>query len=64
MYFSEVKNLFSLADERRPSIIYVDDVDALCESGDGNISEEQRKSKMEFITQMTGRAGLEDGKEI
>ncbi|XP_041375745.1 vacuolar protein sorting-associated protein 4-like [Gigantopelta aegis] len=49
-----VKNLFELARQNRPSIIFIDEVDALCGSRSENESESARRIKTEFLVQMQG----------
>lgn len=61
MYFSPflplsrlVKNLFDLARQHKPSIIFIDEVDSLCGSRNENESEAARRIKTEFLVQMQG----------
>ena len=49
-----VKNLFELARQRKPSIIFIDEVDSLCGSRNENESEAARRIKTEFLVQMQG----------
>nr|KAG5688724.1 hypothetical protein BaRGS_032059 [Batillaria attramentaria] len=49
-----VKTLFELARENQPSIIFIDEVDALCGSRSENESESARRIKTEFLVQMQG----------
>ena len=60
--FRLVKTLFSLARENRPSIIFIDEVDALCGSRSENESESARRIKTEFLVQMQGVGIDNDGK--
>ncbi|XP_007898715.1 vacuolar protein sorting-associated protein 4B [Callorhinchus milii] len=49
-----VKNLFQLARDHKPSIIFIDEVDSLCGSRSENESEAARRIKTEFLVQMQG----------
>uniref|UniRef100_A0A8C8HH01 vesicle-fusing ATPase n=1 Tax=Oncorhynchus tshawytscha TaxID=74940 RepID=A0A8C8HH01_ONCTS len=56
-----VKNLFSLARENKPSIIFIDEIDSLCGSRSENESEAARRIKTEFLVQMQGVGNDNDG---
>jgi len=56
-----VKNLFELARENKPSIIFIDEVDSLCSSRSDNESESARRIKTEFLVQMQGVGNDNDG---
>mmetsp|Transcript_1643 Transcript_1643/g.3132 ORF Transcript_1643/g.3132 Transcript_1643/m.3132 type:complete len:440 (-) Transcript_1643:932-2251(-) len=49
-----VKNLFEMARESKPSIIFIDEIDALCSSRSDSESESARRIKTEFLVQMQG----------
>jgi len=49
-----VRTLFELARSNQPSIIFIDEVDALCGSRNENESESARRIKTEFLVQMQG----------
>jgi hypothetical protein len=56
-----VKNLFEVARENRPSIIFIDEVDSLCSArGDGG-NDATNRIKTEFLVQMNGVGNDVDG---
>ncbi|XGW23460.1 hypothetical protein V3C99_005582 [Haemonchus contortus] len=56
-----VKNLFALAREHKPSIIFIDEIDSLCASRSDTESESARRVKTEFMVQMQGVGLNNDG---
>lgn len=52
--FRLVKNLFQMARENKPSIIFIDEVDSLCSARGDNDSEASKRIKTEFLVQMQG----------
>lgn len=50
-----VRSLFEMARARKPSIVFIDEIDSMCgERGQGNESEGARRIKTEFLVQMQG----------
>ncbi|KAK4482695.1 hypothetical protein RD792_009862 [Penstemon davidsonii] len=59
-----VSNLFQMARESSPAIIFVDEIDSLCgQRGEGNESEASRRIKTELLVQMQG-VGHNDDKVL
>merc|ERR1712112_449539 len=56
-----VKNLFEMARDQKPSIIFIDEVDSLTSSRSDNESESARRIKTEFLVQMQGVGNDNDG---
>ncbi|XP_076374219.1 vacuolar protein sorting-associated protein 4-like [Tachypleus tridentatus] len=56
-----VKNLFEIARQDKPSIIFIDEIDSLCSSRSDNESESARRIKTEFLVQMQGVNTDNDG---
>ena len=55
LYCRLVKQLFEMARENKPAIIFIDEVDSLCGSRSENESESARRIKTEFLVQMQGQ---------
>jgi len=56
-----VKNLFEMAREEKPSIVFIDEIDSLAGSRSDNESESARRIKTEFLVQMQGVGNNSDG---
>jgi vacuolar protein-sorting-associated protein 4 len=56
-----VKQLFQMARENKPAIIFIDEVDSLCGSRGEGESEASRRIKTEFLVQMNGVGNDMDG---
>ncbi|XP_055353361.1 vacuolar protein sorting-associated protein 4-like [Paramacrobiotus metropolitanus] len=56
-----VKGLFELARAKKPSIIFIDEIDSLCSSRSDNESESARRIKTEFLVQMQGVGNNSEG---
>ncbi|EFC41998.1 predicted protein [Naegleria gruberi] len=56
----KIKQLFEFAASRKPSIIFIDEIDSLCSARNDTDSETSRRIKTEFLVQMQG-IGSRDG---
>lgn len=56
-----VRNLFEMAREAKPAIIFIDEVDSLCGSRSEGESESSRRIKTEFLVQMNGVGNSTEG---
>jgi vacuolar protein-sorting-associated protein 4 len=55
-----VKQLFEMAREQKPAIIFIDEIDSLAGTRNESESEGSRRIKTEFLVQMDG-VGHDDG---
>lgn len=56
-----VRNLFEMAREARPAIIFIDEIDSLCSNRSEGESDSTRRIKTEFLVQMQGVGNSHDG---
>ncbi|KAH7946319.1 hypothetical protein HPB49_023107 [Dermacentor silvarum] len=56
-----VRNLFEMARNQKPSIIFIDEIDSLCSTRSDNENDATRRIKTEFLVQMQGVGNDTDG---
>jgi len=56
-----VKQLFEMAREEKPSIVFIDEIDSLCGSRSEGENDSARRIKTEFLVQMQGVGSNQDG---
>jgi vacuolar protein-sorting-associated protein 4 len=56
-----IKTLFTMAREKKPAVIFIDEIDSLCGSRSDNENDATRRVKTEFLVQMQGVGNDSDG---
>ena len=56
-----IKQLFKMARERKPSIIFVDEIDSLCGQRTEGENDSVRRVKTQFLIEMQGVGNSMDG---
>jgi len=56
-----IKTMFQMAREKKPTIIFIDEIDSLCSARSDNENEASRRVKTEFLVQMQGVGNSSDG---
>ncbi|KAH7950942.1 vacuolar protein sorting-associated protein 4 [Rhipicephalus sanguineus] len=56
-----VRNLFEMARNQKPSIIFIDEIDSLCSTRSDNENDATRRIKTEFLVQMQGVGNDSEG---
>ena len=55
-----IKNLFEMARESKPAVIFIDEVDSLCGTRNEGENDSTRRIKTEFFVQMQGGPGIDN----
>ena len=58
VFYRYVKNLFVLAREKKPAIIFIDEIDSMGSARSEGENDSVRRMKTEFLVQMDGMAAL------
>jgi vacuolar protein-sorting-associated protein 4 len=56
-----VRQMFEMAREAKPSIVFIDEIDSLCTARSEGESESSRRIKTEFLVQMDGVGSNQGG---